>query len=472
VSRPRVAWMRLLAVAVLASVVIAAGCSGGTDEMAGSGSGGGPGAEDLSGGAAARAGHGGSHRVLIVGIDGLDWPRISRMVEEGRMPNIARMGEEGASGPLESIYPFVSPTIWTSIATGKVQEKHGINGFIVNTQQPDDANLSTSNMRKVKAIWQILSGAERSVGVIGWLVTYPADTVNGYLVSSHVTLALSAKSSSRAPNQTDDWLSEGVYPPNILPEVEGNVLNEESVGDSVLRYFLNTSPEEAESVDAMRTASLAKFYATDMTSLLLARHFFETRPADFSAVYFRGTDMACHFFWRFMDPESWKRTLSPEAIEMFAPVIDRYYAVADSILGEMMRLVDDDTVVMLVSDHGFAGHRGYEGFEGDVAVGVQMHRKEGIIFIKGPGIRKGAAIEGASVLDIAPTVLVLSGLPVARDMDGRPLTEAMTSSFLDESPVVYIETYEVDGEGGESSPVESPVDDEIKEMLRSLGYIN
>jgi hypothetical protein len=58
-------------------------------------------------------------------------------------------------------------------------------------------------------------------------------------------------------------------------------------------------------------------------------------------------------------------------------------------------------------------------------------------------------------------------------MDGRPLTEAVSASFLEEHPVVYIDTYEVGGEGGDDTePVESPVDDEIKEMLRSLGYIN
>jgi hypothetical protein len=58
-------------------------------------------------------------------------------------------------------------------------------------------------------------------------------------------------------------------------------------------------------------------------------------------------------------------------------------------------------------------------------------------------------------------------------MDGRPLTEALTGAFLDRHPVVYIDSYELAGEpDGDLAPVESPVDDEIKEMLRSLGYIN
>ncbi len=412
-------------------------------------------------------------RILIVGIDGLDWSRVNRLADEGRMPNIARMRGEGASGILHSIRPFVSPTIWTCIATGKTEEKHGISGFLVNTPNPADASLSSSNMRKVKAVWQILSAAERSVGVIGWLVTYPADVVNGYLISSHVTLALSAKREARAPNQTDDWLSEGIYPKSLWSEVADNVYHEEDVGDAIIESFIATSTDRARQEEKVRTSSLAKFYAADVTSLTLSRHFFETRPADFNAVYFRGSDMTSHFFWRFMEPESWKKELSAEAVETFSPVVERYYGFADSLLGEMLELVDDDTVVVLLSDHGFAGHRGYRGFEGDVAVGIEMHREDGIIFISGPGIKRGGSIAGASVLDVTPTVLALAGLPVARDMDGRPLTEAMSSTFLERYPVVYIDTYEVgDAPDGDLTPIESPVDDEIKEMLRSLGYID
>jgi predicted AlkP superfamily phosphohydrolase/phosphomutase len=225
--------------------------------------------------------------------------------------------------------------------------------------------------------------------------------------------------------------------------------------------------------EKIRTSGLVKFYASDMTSLTLARHFFKTRPADFSAVYFRGTDMTSHFFWRFMEPESWKRELSAEAVETFSPVVERYYALADSLLGEVLELVDSDAVVLLISDHGFAGHRGYRGFEGDVAVGIEMHREDGILFVNGPGIKRGARIEGASVLDVTPTVLALAGLPVARDMDGRPLTEAMSRAFLERHPVAYIDSYEVGGApDGDLTPVESPIDDEIKEMLRSLGYID
>ena len=411
--------------------------------------------------------------IMLVGIDGLDWDRVNRLADEGRMPNIAGMRRDGASGILMSIPPFVSPTIWTSIATGKVSDKHGIEGFIVNVPAEGETAPTTSNMRRARAVWQILSAAERRVGVVGWLVTYPADTVNGYLVSSHATLALCADESSRAPNQTDEWLAKGVYPPELWHEVKDNSLSENDISDSVLEKLLAGPLSVARAEEPVRVKSLARFCAFDITSLELARHFEAEMPSNFTTVYLRGTDMASHFFWRFMEPETWSKKLSEEAIKTLSPVVDRYYAMADSILGEMMALADENTVVMVCSDHGFAGHRGYTGFEGDVAVGVQMHRAEGVLFAAGPGIKAGGRVEGATVLDITPTILALSGLPVARDMDGRPLSEMLEAPFLNRFPVDYIETYEVERAGdGDEAPIESPVDEEIKEMLRSLGYID
>lgn len=416
----------------------------------------------------------GTPKVVLIGVDGVDWERVNDYIDRGTMPNLARLRREGASGMLRSIPPFVSPTVWTSIATGKVQEKHGIKDFMVNTQKPGDGSLSTSNMRKVKAVWQILSAAERTVGVVGWLVTYPADIVNGYLISSHITLTMTRDPSERAPNQTDEWLAEGVHPRELWGDVVANMYMERDVTDEILELFLGTTADQAREQNDRSVTALARFYASDVSSLTLARHLSDSMPADFTTVYLRGSDITSHFFWRFMEPESWNKTISEDELEAFSPVVDRYYAFTDSMIGELVdTLADENTVVMVCSDHGFAGHRGYRGFEGEVAKGVEMHRMDGIVFLAGPGIARNRTIEGATVLDITPTVLTLFGLPSARDMDGRPLTEAMTQSFLDRYPVQQIDTYELEGEGGvDRSPVESPVDEEIKEMLRSLGYID
>ena len=65
-------------------------------------------------------------KVLLIGLDGAEWDRIDPLIAQGELPNLARLKRDGVHGPLESFEPILSPIIWTSIATGKTPEKHGI----------------------------------------------------------------------------------------------------------------------------------------------------------------------------------------------------------------------------------------------------------------------------------------------------------------------------------------------------------
>jgi predicted AlkP superfamily phosphohydrolase/phosphomutase len=330
----------------------------------------------------------------------------------------------------------------------------------------------SSNLRKAKAIWQILSSAERSVGVISWLVTYPADAVNGYMISSLSVLQLSRRPAREVPEGEFENLRKGVYPPELWDEVAQFRRTEEDVPREELTTLLGTTEYLDEAEAAERMHHLARFRAADLTAWGMAEHLFPARESDFAAIYFRGNDIVSHFFWRYMEPDTWKQRPSEEMIETFAPVIDRYYEMADETIGRLLEFRDERTIVILLSDHGFAGHRGYPGFDGGVAMGTNMHRAQGTIVLNGPNIIPGGQIEGASVLDVTPTVLALSGLPVGRDMDGKPLVAAINDAFLARHPVAYVDTYETGGDAGDTEPVTSPIDDEVKEMLRSLGYID
>ena len=98
-----------------------------------------------------------------------------------------------------------------------------------------------------------------------------------------------------------------------------------------------------------------------------------------------------------------------------------------------------------------------------------VHKKEGIIIFAGPDIREGVSLDPASIYDVAPTVLHLMGLPVAKDMDGRILTEALDQKFLMERPARYVDTYE-DSVRTDQKPDE--IDHKkLEERLRSLGYL-
>jgi predicted AlkP superfamily phosphohydrolase/phosphomutase len=105
--------------------------------------------------------------IILIGVDGLEWNMILPLLKKEQLPNISRLMEKGYFGELETLRPTLSPVIWTSVATGKIREKHGIRGFV--RRLPDGkVTLFNNSNRKVKAIWNILSYYGKKVHTIGW----------------------------------------------------------------------------------------------------------------------------------------------------------------------------------------------------------------------------------------------------------------------------------------------------------------
>jgi predicted AlkP superfamily phosphohydrolase/phosphomutase len=101
--------------------------------------------------------------------------------------------------------------------------------------------------------------------------------------------------------------------------------------------------------------------------------------------------------------------------------------------------------------------------------GRSFHRLDGIFILHGPGIKKGRKIEGAHIMDVAPTILYLLGLPIPKGFDGRVLTEAMEPDALKVSPV-RVEDIPLEVEVPEFV-VEGAEEEEVRKKLRGLGYI-
>jgi arylsulfatase A-like enzyme len=132
----------------------------------------------------------------------------------------------------------------------------------------------------------------------------------------------------------------------------------------------------------------------------------------------------------------------------------------DEFLGRIMSALDPNTIVIIVSDHGFN-----YGMEPN---GNYNHPNAppGVFLIAGGDIKHGGTITTASVRDVTPTILALFGLPIGHDMDGKVLTEAFD---LENVPVSYIDTYDIKNrQRGRVEP--SQMDEAIQERLRALGY--
>ena len=142
--------------------------------------------------------------VIVIGLDGADWHILNPLFRKGELPNLNRLIKEGSSGVLHTIRPTKSPVIWTSIATGKTMLKHAVLDWTYVKENNIEIPYNV-NDRKVKAVWKILSEQNFSVGSINWWCTFPAEKVNGYVISDRFRI------------EVDDF-SEGdgiTFPPEL-----------------------------------------------------------------------------------------------------------------------------------------------------------------------------------------------------------------------------------------------------------------
>lgn len=389
---------------------------------------------------------GAAPRVAIIGVDGCDWEKLGPLVESGKLPNFQLLMERGAYGPLWSEPPLISPRIWTTIATGKSAEKHGIRDFVTEAGVPVNAA-----MRTAAPVWDIVSSFGLTVGVVGWYVTWPVDEVNGFLLSDRL------HSLARGPVQI--FQSAGGRPTNERLESFGSFTFDSGYKRypvDELRYQQNRIVDEPLRWGYLRDAIYSR-----MSTALSPGY----RPA-LSAVYLRGVDFVQHFFWQYSDPEPFGG-VPDEDMAAYGEVIDNYYVYTDELIGRLVDAFGDDVNIIIVSDHGFKARLNLDPGRPQL---TGTHDVAGVFIASGPAFKGAGRFEDATIFDITPTALAVIGLPIGEDMDGRVLTELIDEQHLAARPVSFIPSYEP-AVGKERGEVGSTMDDSIREQLKSLGYI-
>jgi predicted AlkP superfamily phosphohydrolase/phosphomutase len=409
-----------------------------------------------------------SPRLMLIAIDGATWSVIHPGVEAGRLPHFGRLIREGATGPLRTItepHTYRSAALWTTVATGKHPSEHGITDNVM------DGVLPTTRLRRSRPLWDVLGEAGFRVGIVGYYVTWPAEPVNGFMVSDRVWSAA----------DPDTVFPADLLGPNPAAAFWAWRPRDPAQGQRLRRFadteFDPSRPLEAGSpseqlYDHLVRKRLAWVYPRDESYARLALALLERERPDVLAVYFQGIDFVSHGFWMFHEPDArlyrpeLRAHLTPESIERFGGVIRRYYEYQDELLGRFLERVGPNTLMLVVSDHGF-GPRLERDRHWRLSGG---HRPEGILAAFGSGVRPGAALEDATLFDLAPTLLQALDLSVARDMPGRPLLEL----FEHPRQPVEVATYER-GEApraADTAQQPSQADAEIKERLRALGYLD
>jgi predicted AlkP superfamily phosphohydrolase/phosphomutase/tetratricopeptide (TPR) repeat protein len=402
-------------------------------------------------------------KVLLIGWDAADWKVINPLLDSGQLPSLQKIVENGTIGNLATLDPPLSPMLWTSIATGKRADKHGILGFI----EPDVDNGGVRNVnstsRTARAIWNILHNKGYKSNVVGWWPSHPVEPINGAMISNFHQRA-NNKPGTKWPIPKDSIhpaeLVKGLGPIRVHPA--------ELTEQHILPFVPNAAKINQE--EDKRLESLARIIADTATIQSTTTYLMENTEWDFTAVYFDGIDHFCHGFMKFHPPQL--PGLPDDMYDLYKDVVVGGYKFHDMILERLLQLAGEDTLVVLVSDHGFhSDHLRPVKLPKFAAAPALEHNPYGVICMYGPGIKKDERVYGATLLDITPTLLAAMDLPIGKDMDGKVLTNAF------EYPIQpkYIDSWEtVEGDFGEHSSHKKHNTQESAEALQQLidlGYI-
>jgi len=376
-------------------------------------------------------------RVRVLAIDGLEQRMVEQLAGRGELPAIGALLARGAHARLRAEPERVPAIVWTTIATGRGPEAHGILSAdtrrVTGLRTPVSLDTGRSPfasalgratdllritrmqpasaaLRSVKTFWNVASEKGLRVGVVNWWATWPAEAVNGWLVTDRAAFKLEKGGAA----------DREVHPPE---------------GFETLRPLLDAS-------EAERSLRLDRFH------LAAARALRVSAPPDLEAVYLPGLDI----FTMQQLGEAPASDLA--ALDAKLAAVREQYRFVDSLIGEEVLGLGPNDILVLVGD------------PGRLARGAPQPAL-GLLALAGPAIAPGD-FGSVSARDVAPTVLHLLGLPRSRELDGQVLEAALSDEFRRAHPVRSVGSY---GRRPPSRPADSPFDDEVLEQLKSLGYI-
>ncbi len=258
-------------------------------------------------------------KVMVLGLDGATLDLIRPWATEGKLPHLARLMAEGAWGELESTIPPVTAPAWISFMTGQSPASHGIfhfRTFDLTKYSCFDETLVTSAAIAGKTIFDRASEAGLRVAAVNVPMTYPPYAVNGVMVAGYPT-----------PNVQKAY----TYPPELARGI--GVMNVTS------EFFRHSNPERIRS---------AQYMVENLTGL--CERLLREEVYDLLAVVYTNTDMANHFFRKYMDPSL--PAYDPEGAKIYGRALEEQYRLVDQAVGRLLALRGPDTTVVVMSDHG------------------------------------------------------------------------------------------------------------------------
>ena len=269
-------------------------------------------------------------KTLVIGLDGGTFDVWLPLIEQGLMPNLASLMERGSWGNLESTIPPFTAAAWSSFATGTNPGKHGILSFQhtrdrFNYQLEGEGFANARDLRGT--LWEILSAAEKKLGVVNVPLTYPPRAINGYMITGMLT-----------PSKSQTF----TYPPELAEALDPDYMIDVDFIRDEDDFRVRGFPLKTEMLSQI--CEMSRSRAKTCTKLL------QTREWDFFMVVFTGTDRILHFFW---DDLEAMITGSGSENDALQRGIQTYVRELDDAIGQLVEIAGPSTNLFVISDHGF-----------------------------------------------------------------------------------------------------------------------
>ncbi len=404
-------------------------------------------------GTAAELGTGASTgRVTIILLEGGSLDIIGPAVAEGRLPNLGRILDSGASMHLATLRPTQPGPVWTAAATGKSPMRNGIRSAATSWPVggadriellPDycyahalvrfgflHQQVHDSDELRARPFWSILNSQGISTGIVNWPVTQPAGPVQGYLVTDRF---------QRLRDTTvDPESTEVVWPREALAPAIAAAGSRPTMSVPLIR----TSPSgSGDPGGALVDQPCRADRALEQVASALDHDF----PTRVTAIRYECLDAAGHYFLRYAMPWAFG-DVSDEERQRYGHVLVAYYSAADVAVGRAMAALKPGDLLLVVSGFGMEplgiGKRMLERAFGTAALsGSHERAPDGFLLAFGTMVSPGRR-PPASILDLTPTLLYYLGLPLGRDMDGHARADLFDRAFTAERPITFIPSYD------------------------------
>lgn len=371
----------------------------------------------------------GKPRVIVVGVNGMELDIIRPLLLQGKMPNLASVIDRGAYGKLRTVPAPNCPRVYSTLFTSTNPEEHGVTGFLVG------GITANTNMLKQEPIWSMLSSNQVSVGMANVPATFPVMPVNGYMISGMLTRGKNCEDGVLcAPKLSEVMGGDAVYPKTMQAELMKNV-GDFYIDCERMPSAADLKGHEREVIDRwLNKVQTIREQQNKLFDYLLSEH-----PTDFTFMVQSCEDRTGHWLYP-ISPFNAGYNASINSVRPEA--FPSQYIAFDKVLGTILKHVDANTYLFIVSDHGIKPLREFE--EKDPHAHMDHEKTTPVIakhdfadgddvpgsfFVMGPGIKHDFRVMGltASVYDVAPTILHLYGIEQPKQMHGRALSEIFES---------------------------------------------